>query len=363
MYFTQDLPMSYELTIEGVHQIPGFNGTGVINLEDYIAKKVIPPTIKGGEFSHVGVLDLNTLEEDDDRLLNIGIREEGNTEERIQTFENKFEVEGFKTKDPPPIVGTNGDIRDGRGRIIAAKRRGERYIPVYYYVITDDSLKSKITDGLRENLRHDVAFGANMESVILGCLLLIKKGELTLSEVEVRQYLHTELKIQNHFATHNITKIVNSILKRGVGGGDPLVLVQDSSKWKEWCKKAGVVVDGKKVVLLSADNETYAWRGWCQHILPAIVKNDQPIEIIPYSNKHIPSEAKKNIQNFKAELKVMLDASYLMVEKDYAPTWSMGNLELPVKNVPYICYRTIPQIIGKHDSARKGYRFIDIDKY
>jgi hypothetical protein len=63
-------------------------------------------------------------------------------------------IEGFKTKDPPPIVGTNGDIRDGRGRIIAAKRRGERYIPVYYYVITDESLKSKITDGLRENLRH-----------------------------------------------------------------------------------------------------------------------------------------------------------------------------------------------------------------
>lgn len=356
--------MSYEMPIEGVHQIPKFNNElGVIDLEDYIKKDISPPNIKGGTFSHIGVLDLNEVDENDDKWLNVGIREEGNTEERIQCFENAFEVEGFKTKDPPPIIGTDGYPRDGRGRIIAAKRRGERYIPAFYYVITDDSLKSKITDGLTENLRHDPSFGATMESVILGCLLLIKQEELLLTEVEVRNYLHYDLSIQDHFADHNITKIITSILRRGVGGGDPLVLVQDAKKWKEWCKKSGVVVDGKKVVLLSADNETYAWRAWCQHILPAIVKNDQPIEIIPYSNKHIPAEAKKNIQAFKKELQFSLESSYLMVEKDYAPTWSMGNLELPVKNVPYICYRTVPQIIGKHDSARKGHRFIEIDKY
>jgi len=363
MYFTTEQIMSYEMPIEGVHQIPGFNGYGVINLEDYITKNILPPKIKGGTFSHIGVLDLNEVDENDDKWLNVGIREEGNTEERILSFENTFEVEGFKTKDPPPLIGTNGDPRDGRGRIIAAKRRGERYIPVFYYVITDNSLKSKITDGLTENLRHDPSFGATMESVILGCLLLIKRGEMSLTEVEVRKYLHDDLNIQSHFASHNITKIVTSILGRGVGGGDPLVLVQDAKKWKEWCKKSGVVVDGKKVVLLSADNETYPWRAWCQHILPAIVKNDQPIEIIPYSNKHIPAEARKNVQAFKKELQFCLESSYLMVEKDYAPTWSMGNLELPVKDVPYICHRTLPQIIGKHDSARKGYRFIEIDKY
>lgn len=355
--------MSYEMPIEGVHQIPGFNGYGVINLEDYITKNILPPKIKGGTFSHIGVLDLNEVDENDDKWLNVGIREEGNTEERILSFENTFEVEGFKTKDPPPLIGTNGDPRDGRGRIIAAKRRGERYIPVFYYVITDNSLKSKITDGLTENLRHDPSFKATMESVVLGCLLLIKRGEMSLTEVEVRKYLHDDLNIQSHFAPNNITRIVTSILKRGVGGGDPLVLVQDAKKWKEWCKKSGVVVDGKKVVLLSADNETYPWRAWCQHILPAIVKNDQPIEIIPYSNKHIPAEARKNVQAFKKELQFCLESSYLMVEKDYAPTWSMGNLELPVKDVPYICHRTLPQIIGKHDSARKGYRFIEIDKY
>ena len=171
--------MTYEqLPIEGASQIPGFNGVGIIDLEDYNKKELAPPKIKGGVFSHVGVLDLNEVDENDSKWFNVGIREEGNTEERIQTFENKYEVEGFKTTYVPPLMGTDEDPRDGRGRIIAAKRRGERFIPAYYYVITDDSEKSKVTDGLTENLRHDPSFGATMENVIMGCIFLIAKNEL-----------------------------------------------------------------------------------------------------------------------------------------------------------------------------------------
>ena len=43
--------MTYEMPhIEGPHQIPGFNGVGEINLEDYITKKVSPPEIRAGNF-------------------------------------------------------------------------------------------------------------------------------------------------------------------------------------------------------------------------------------------------------------------------------------------------------------------------
>jgi hypothetical protein len=352
-----ELNMTYEMPIEGSHIIPGFNGVGEINLEDYY--KIIPPEIKGGKFSHIGVIDLNEVDEDDDRWLNIGIREEGNTAERIETFENKYEVEGWKTTYVPPLMGTNGDPRDGRGRIIAAKRRNERYVPGFFYVITDDSEKSRVTDGLTENLRHDPAFSATMESVILGCLYIIKNNELELNEVSVRYYLNNDLKIQDHFASHNITKIVNSVLKRGVGGGDPLVVIKERKKWEAWCEKAGVIIDNKRVFLLSADNDTYAYRAWCQHILPAIVKNNDPIEIILFSNNHIPAEARKNVQKFETNLQFFLSASYLMVEKDYAPM-----LNLPVKDVPYIIKGCIPQVINKkHDAYRKGHRLISIKEY
>ena len=350
--------MTYEgLPIEGAHIIPNFNGVGTINLEDYNKKELAPPQIEGGIFSHVGVLDLDDVDENDEKWLNTGIREEGNTEDRIQSFENKFEVDGFKTTYIPPIMGTDDEPRDGRGRIIAAKRRGEKKIPVYYYVITDNSETCKVTTGLLENLRHDPSYKANMESVICGCLYLISKNEIQLNEQSVRYYLNRKLKIQKHFAKHNITKIVKSVLARGISN-EKLVLVQDRKKWVVWLEKAGILVDNKKVFLMSADNETYPWRAWCEHILTAVNKNDQPVEIIPYSNKHIPSEAKKNILNFKSTLESLLKSSYLMVDKD-----TPDMISVSVQNSPYVCHRTIPQLIGKHDTFYKGFKMIPIDKF
>lgn len=351
--------MTYEgHPIEGAHTIPGFNGVGEINLEDYNTKNTAPPAIEGGVFSHIGTLDLDEVDENDEKWLNIGIREEGNTEDRIQSFQEKFEVSGFKTNHIPPIMGTNEDPLDGRGRIIAAKRRGENKIPVYYYTITDDSQTCRVTTGLLENLRHDPAFKANMESVVVGCLYLVSKDELNLNETAIRDYLNNKLRIQDHFGKANITKIVNAILARGIKGGDtPLVLIQDRDKWVKWCEKAGVIVDNKKIFLLACDNESYPWTAWCRHVLPAIVENDEPIEIIPYSKKHIPSVAKKNIHDYKAELKKCLDSSYLMVNKDFK------GISLKMQNAPYVCERTVPQLVGEHDSYFKGFRFVDIDDY
>lgn len=349
--------------IEGPHRIPGFNGVGEINLEDYITKKVLPPKIRAGKFSHIGVLDLDTVDENDPIWENVGIREEGNTEDRLETFENAYEVEGFKTDVVPPMIGIDGKPRDGRGRIISAKRRGEKSIPVFYYVIEDDSEKSRVSDGLTQNLRHPASFAATMESVVVGCLYLIKCSELALNEVTIRNYLHDELNIGQSFAAHNITKIVNSILKRGVAGGDPLVLIKPRKKWEAYCETAGKKIDNKLRFLLSADSDTYAFRAWCQHILPAIVKNDAPIEIVLFTNNHVPAEARKNMEHFQSKLKYFLNASYLMVEKDYAPGWPMGELKLPVKAVPYKILGCIPQVVGKHDSYANGYRFVSIENY
>lgn len=351
--------MTYEgLAIEGARQIPGFNGLGVINLEDYNATNTTPPHVEGGVFSHVGTLDLDEVDEDDEKWKNKGIREEGNTEDRIQSFENKFEVSGFKTNYVPPIIGTNEEPRDGRGRIIAAKRRGEKKIPVYYYTIIDDSELCRVTSGLVENLRHDPAFKANIESVVIGCLYLISIQELKLSETAVRTYLNTVLKIQNYFAKTSITKIVNGVLARGQEDSfSPLVRVEEREKWVRWCKKANVIIDSKRVFLLACDNESYPWTAWCRHILPAIMENSEPIEIIPYSKKHVPALAKRNIRNYRDELKLCLDASYLMVNKD------LTGIKIEMQRAPYICERAIPQLVGDHDTLYDSHQFVDIDKY
>ena len=105
--------------------LPGFNGVGEINLEEFVNKLEIPE-LEGYEFSHLGSLDLQVdVDESDEKWLNDAIREEGNTDDRIEQLENNYEIKGYLTLHEPGM-GTETDPIDGRGRAIAGKRRGEK---------------------------------------------------------------------------------------------------------------------------------------------------------------------------------------------------------------------------------------------
>ena len=353
--------MTYEsLPIVGPSKITVFGKE--IDLTEYNRADTAPPSTKSGSFSHIGTFDLESVDPEDDQWYNDGIREKGNTQQRLDEFDNSFSVKGWLTKYIPPIFSLEGICKDGRGRILSAWEKYKqgltgRYIPCYYYVETDASNKALIIDGLENNLRHDPAFKASMESVVSGCLLLISKNELECTTVAVRNFLFSELKIEQHFSGGNITKIVDNVLKRGVAGGDPLVRVEARKSHESFCEKAGYKIDGITVLLLSCDSSTYAYRAWCEHVLPAITKNESPVKIILFTNNHVPSEARKKVKIFKVLIESYLQASYLMVEKDYRP------IQLPVKNQPYELLGCVPQVIGKHDAYKKGYRFVPIDQY
>ena len=47
-----------------------------------------------------------------------------------------------------------------------------------------------------------------------------------------------------------------------------------------------------------------------------------------------------------------------MVDKD-----TPDMISVSVQNSPYVCHRTIPQLIGKHDTFYKGFKMIPIDKF
>ena len=333
-----------------------------IDLTVYDNLETKPPEIKSGSFQHVGWFDLDTIDPNDNIWYQDGIREEGTyTKEREETFENSYETKGWLTKYIPPMFTLCGKPKDGRGRILSLwelykKGLTGRWAPSYFYIETDDSHKATVTDGLTNNLRHDPAFKATMESVVIGCLLLIKEKELALNEVAVRDYLFKELKIQEHFSESNITKIVNSVLRRGIGGGDPLVRVEVRYKHEAFCDIAGYKLD-KKTILLCCDSDTYAFRAWCERILPAITNNSDPVRIILFTNNHVPAEARKKVKKFAANLEYFVDASFLMVAKD------LGLPEIPVKNQPYELLGCIPQVYGAHDGYNKAYRLVPIDKY
>ena len=334
-----------------------------VDLKDYDNRETYQPKIKSGTYSHHGWFDLDTVDPDDKIWWQEGIREEGIIiQERLDAFEDSFTTKKWLVKYIPPLFTTEGKPKDGRGRILTLYymyKAGltSRWAPCIYYTETDDSTKSQVTDGLKNNFRHDPSFKATRESVVQGCLTLIKTNELALNEVAIRDYLFTDLELQNVFSEDNITKVVNNVLQRGKGGGDPQVRVVVRKQHESCLEKAGHKLTKTKI-LLCCDSNTYAFRAWCEHILPAIINNRGLVEIILFTNNHVPSEAIKKIKVFDALVKSYHKASYLMVEKTMGCTWD-DDRKIP----QYKILGVIPQIYGRHDTHYDTHRLVPLSDF
>lgn len=320
--------------------LPGFNGVGEINLEDYIGRPI--PEIKGYTFSHVGSLDLEEdVDESDERWLNDAIREEGNTEDRIEQLENNFEIGGFKTIHDPGM-GTEEEPVDGRGRAISAKRRGETKMPWYFYTKQSKGERCRVSGGIIRNLERDPATGATRNDVIRGGVYLIRKGELQNNDSDITYWLKHDLKIHKSFNQRNVTMILTGIKKQVDAGGD-VVRLQKRPLWEGWIlKHVGKKVDDQKVWLFSVDSGTYAYRCLCEAILEAIIHDRDPAEIVLYTNSLLVSDARDNAKKFLEILQSLVDATYKLVGKDYG-------LIMPMKKKSYKILGFIPQFLVDHD--------------
>ena len=361
--------MSNNRPIRGMNPIPGFNGGPSIDLNVYQDHPL--PTQINGTFSHIGSINLEEVDEDEGVWLNDAIRDDGNTLERIEDFENPFELKGFNTSYDPPIMGTDGKPRDGRGRVIGAKRKGEKRIPAFFYTYDDTTERCRVSNGVKENLKHDPAYKATREDIIKAALYLISEKQLECNEVKIDAWL-TEIAIHQTFNSRNITIILKDILKRGEDGGQKTVRERSRSDWERWClknlnKKVNGQGDNKNSVwLTSVDNDTYPFRVYAQSILPFIKKQvklnenqivkspPKPAEIIVYTNKKTHKEAIKSVKEFKKELDRIIQESYDMVGLDY-------DLPFKPKTSKYVILGAIPQLIGKHDVD--GGKLVPIDDY
>jgi hypothetical protein len=351
--------MSYEIPIVGPHQIPGFNGTGVINLEDYYTVEI--PEMEGYQFEYISSLDLSTVDEYEEIWLNDHIRDEGNTEERIENFVVTFEVGGFKTKHTPPQIITDGKPIDGRGRVIAAKRRGEKYIPVLVYSRIDKSELCRLANALIRNLEHDPASKATRKDVIATCLGAINSGELECEETDVRSFLMNRVRVHRYFNAGNITIIVNEVIKLGKAGAS-VVRVQDRKAHEHWIdKNLGIKVDNKKTWLFSVDQPTYTYRALCEAVLDSVINDKDPAQIILYTNLTIPQDARERLKKFVTDLDKFVNASYKMVAKDiFADNHQMISA-FKCNNKPYVILGARAQFIGEHDLNAKS--LVPIENY
>jgi len=285
-------------------------------------------------------LDLSIVDESDDEFFNLGVREETPQQfsDRVNSLMNSYDDLGWDTSFFPPCVGLNGKPRDGRGRIISAKRYGYDKIPIAIYEYPDDSLRTNLTCGLLANI-HAPAVSVKREDVIEAGLLLVSAEELEANDDEVAIWLRDEVHIEKMFrAAKDHTIIRKSIVKRCENGKPQLVKRGDSDQIKSWIKTNLKLQDRKDYILTSVDNISYSNRTWCEGILPLLKKGIKPVNIITYTGERDPKKARKNMKGFVSDIHTSYKRSCDM----------FNNKELREEERPYQFIGAFPQIVGDH---------------
>ena len=345
--------------IAGPKKLPGFNGVGEINLEDYVGMDIDIP--EGYSFNSLGSLDLDEeVDELDDVWSNDGVREEGNADDRIDSLQNSFSVNGYKTKDEPgmgskDLYGKELPV-EGRGRAIAGKRNKEKRIPWINLKKDEPGELARISAGVLANLKHDPATKATREDVITAGLKLIGDGELNPNSVDISTWLKDRLYITRFFTQRNITLIIDGIIKRHQEG-ENAVRIKERAAWMEVLKKDfKIEVDNKITFLFSMDSDTYSCRAFCEAVLEHGLSN--PVSIIPYTKRKLPSEARKKLTKFITDLNTYVRLMYKTVGDRKDCTFKKIN---PSDHFNII--GCVPQFIVDHADEWDSKVLIDVENY
>ena len=354
--------MKYIIQLEdiaGPKKLPGFNGVGEINLEDYKGMEIDIP--EGYSFSSLGSLDLEEeVDELDDVWSNDGVREEGNADDRIDSLQNSYSVNGYKTKDEPGMGSKDPDGKElpveGRGRAIAGKRNKEKRIPWIHLNKDEPGELARISAGVLANLKHDPATKATREDVITAGLKLIGDGELNPNTVDINTWLKDRLHIRKFFKQSNITLIVEGIIKRHKEG-ENAVRIKERKPWMEVLKKDFKIdVDNKTTFLFSVDSDTYSCRAFCEAVLEHGLKT--PVDIICYTKRKLPSEARQKLKSFLADLERYTRLTYKVIGDRRRMKFDDVN---PSEH--YRIKGCIPQFIVDHQDEWDSKELIDVDHY
>jgi hypothetical protein len=331
----------------------------ILDLRDETLNNLPKPKQKHGTFLKFSFLDLNSVKEDDQDYWNVAVRDEQNTPVRIEAMQQSYITYGWLYSEFPPCVGTDGRPRDGRTRILAAKKSGERWIivAIFSYDETSSPVTSYISDSIACQQRP-ASTGVAMNDIVAAGLACIDAGECEPEKSAIENLVYNELEAEKFFSniSGNITKIINQIINAldedgGVGG---TTVRRSRDEWIEWLEKSGYPQG--TYILLSVDNPTYAMRAWCQHLLPFFTKKKGKASIILYTNAKTGERARHLIGLFSNDLTYFYSSSFAMVNR------AQSAVEVKVADpAPFIIEGAIPQIMDEHDI--NGRRLIKIDEY
>lgn len=326
-----------------------------VNVKEYCSafEESVHDRQKKAKFLRYSWLDISSYTLDDPRLGNIAVRADQNTGVSTDDIAHSFEIEGWDMSYFPPIVGADGVPRDGRTRIRAAIKCGQKFIPCAIYAYEDnDSVRSNYSNGLIAN-KHKTQVRAQWQDFIAAGVSIVKAGEMSCDMKEILDWLYNEVEIEYFYSNTggNITKLAKQIYERAARGGD-LITLRKREEWIEWIENSiskhslhyhhDFGIKDIKDIQIYESGGSRADHVFCKHILPN-ASSGKITNLLLYTTADDADRAKLNHIEFEKQLESYHNQIYGWINTELDGI----TLKKPRKTKLWRIIGVIPQLLTK----------------
>ena len=314
----------------------------------------------------------------DDQLNNAIVRDDQNKDHADEDIAYSLEKDGWLYDFFPPILSTDGKVKDGRTRIRAALKAKWTHILVAIFSYDETEVSEEyatITNGLIAN-KHYVARTASMADFVKAGTSLIASGDLVREHSSIEEWLINDVEIGNFFdvAAGTHTKIKNRIFEQSKEASD-IIIDKDREEWIEYIvqspefKELGIEAPdtptpfGENKLIVYSASRTNARRCFCDPILGNQSKDKAACKhtyIVLFSNADTVEKVKADVKAFSEDLNTFYVQSVNMVNG----LVNGINIEVP-NDRSYTILGIVPLFNSDdtHKALRSSNRLVPLDKF
>ncbi len=329
---------------------------------------------KRGVFVKFSYMYIGDLDYSDEQLHNAAIRANGNKDRADEKIKHSYSRVGWKYNDFPPIVGTDGKIRDGRTRIRAAILAGEEWIPVAIFVFQEDETVDDFVANLSEGfVANDglVNRPTTFEDLSEGGVAAIKSGAIMHEKTAIYDLVYNEFEAERFISEKEIPNLVDDIFERVVKGEDAVIQLE-RKEVIAYLKKSPDIPNNvcwpdepclpghAKLEIYSTPSNTNQARLWSK-----IARNiPEETLIVFYTSCKVPSKIKKGYTDMLKYVDDRYDECFDIVNKTYAASGLAINIQAP-KDRKYRVLGVYPQLPfdDTHKTMRRLFKIIRLEDY
>lgn len=329
---------------------------------------------KRGVFVKFSYLYIGELDYSDEQLHNAAIRATGNKDRADEKIKHSYSRVGWKYNDFPPIVGTDGKIRDGRTRIRAAILAGEQWIPVAIFVYREDETVNEFIADLSEGLISNdglINRPTTFADLSEGGVTAVKSGAILHEKTAIYDLVYNEFEAERFISEKEIPALVDEIYDRVTRGEDAVIqltreeviayLKKSPDVPSNVCWPGEPCLPGHaKLEVYAAPSNTNQARLWGK-----IARNiPEETLIVFYTTSKVPTQIGKGYTDMMKYVDDRYDECFDIVNKTYAAKDLALGIKAP-KERPYRVLGVYPQLPfdETHITYRRMHKIIRLEDY